>query len=334
MATAPQGSAVYWTAWFLEILSYCAVNCFGLISGFVMVDKSIKIKSIVFLWMQIIFYSILISVIVFILFPESRTTGNLISSFLPIIRKQWWYASSYFGLYFLIPILNAAINNITKQTHQKILLSVLLGIGCIDCIISSNDPFSLNAGYSTAWLILLYLFGAYIKKYEIHKKITAIKSILGFFAMIVFTFASKAVIQALTQKILGQPKAENTFISYISITVLLSAIFLFFFCLNVKTGNFALKITCFLSPVTFGVYLIHVHPLIFNFVFKDAFSFLVYKPLPVMILGVLLAVAVIFVLCTVIELMRIQLFKLMRISKLSEYISQKLNNVYLTLFKK
>ena len=43
---AAPDSAAYWTAWFLEICAYCAVNCFALISGYVMADKTVEIKSI------------------------------------------------------------------------------------------------------------------------------------------------------------------------------------------------------------------------------------------------------------------------------------------------
>ena len=31
----------YWIAWFLEICAYCVVNCFALISGYVMVIKTV-----------------------------------------------------------------------------------------------------------------------------------------------------------------------------------------------------------------------------------------------------------------------------------------------------
>lgn len=137
-----------------------------------------------------------------------------------------------------------------------------------------------------------------IKKYNVSEKITAFKSLLGFFAMIVLTFASKIIIRLLTERIFGQAKFENVFISYISITIFLSAVFLFLFCLNIKISDAASKPIYFLAPVSLGVYLIHVHPLVFEFLLKDAFASFANKPLAIMVLYVLVAALLIFAVCT------------------------------------
>lgn len=39
------GGASYWIIWFLETCAYCAVNCFALISGYVMLNKTTKSKA-------------------------------------------------------------------------------------------------------------------------------------------------------------------------------------------------------------------------------------------------------------------------------------------------
>lgn len=44
MKSTLPGGINYWVAWFLEICAYGAVNCFALISGYVMVNKTIKAK--------------------------------------------------------------------------------------------------------------------------------------------------------------------------------------------------------------------------------------------------------------------------------------------------
>ena len=56
----------YWIAWFLEICAYGAVNCFALISGYVMVNKTIKTKNIIGLWFQVLFYSLLFTSLFFV----------------------------------------------------------------------------------------------------------------------------------------------------------------------------------------------------------------------------------------------------------------------------
>ena len=322
----------YWIAWFLEICAYCAVNCFALISGYLMVNKTVKVKNIIGLWFQVLFYSLLFTSLFFAFLPESRSIKNLVVAVMPILGKQWWYVSSYFALCFFIPFLNKTINNISQQTYKKILLLILFVICCIDCVLPI-DAFTLNNGYSAIWLMIVYLFGAYIRKYNICEKITAFKCIVGFFAMIVLTFVSKITIRFLTKSIFGKAKFEGTFISYISITILLSAIFLLLFCLKIKINNTAIKLISFVSPAALGVYLIHVHPLVFNYLINNAFvSFATKSPI-VMIICVILASLAIFALCTIIELLRIEIFKLIKVSKLSESIARKINDFYLKVFE-
>ena len=297
-----------------------------------MVDKRIKLKSIIGLWFQVLFYSLLITALCFIFLPQTRTIKNLALAFLPVVGNSWWYISSYFALFFCIPILNAAISQLSKKTYEKFLLVVLVGICIIECIIPI-DAFVFEGGYSAIWLIVLYLFGAYIKKYDLKDKITASKSILGFLVMAVLTFLSKFVIYFATEKILGQAKFHDIFVSYISITIVLASIFMFLFCLNIKINGACQKIIAIFAPTTLGVYLIHVHPLVFRFVIKNAFVSFTNKPVILMVALILISVLAIFVLCAVIDLLRIQLFKLVKVGKLSEAIDNKITSTYSCIFK-
>lgn len=322
----------YWIAWFLEIGAYCAVNCFALITGYVMYNKSIKAKSIVGLWFQVLFYSLLFTTLFFVFVPETRTTDNLVAAVMPVLKKQWWYVSSYFALWFFIPFLNKAINNISQQTYKKVLLLILFAVCFIDCIVPT-DAFTLNNGYSAIWLMIVYLFGAYIRKYNICEKTTSFKCIVGYFSMIILTFVSKIAIRLVTIDLLGQAKYENTFISYISITILLSAIFLMMFCLKIKINNIASKLIRFIAPASLGIYLIHVHPLVFNNIINNAFvSFADKSPIAMAFFAIAASLGI-FVLCAIIELLRIQIFKLIKMNKLSEFIAAKMNGFYLRVFE-
>lgn len=325
-ATSPN-EVNYWIAWFLEICAFCAVNCFALISGYVMVNKSIKAKSLIGLWFQVSFYSLLITSIFFVFLPESRTVRNVIIAVLPILGRQWWYVSSYFALFVFLPFLNQALKNIPQKTYRKFLLIILLFVCTADCIIPI-DTFRLNNGYSALWLMLVYMFGAYIKKYNVGEKITALKSLLGFFAMATVTFASK-----LALSFIGATKYEDMFITYSSITILLSAIFMFLFCMKIRIGNAASKVIIFLSPVSLSVYLIHVHPLVFENILGSAFSSFASKSPVVMVICVIAATLAIFVICAAIDLLRIQLFKLIRVNKLCEFTDKKINKLYGKFFK-
>lgn len=331
LAKASPDGATYWIGWLLEILAYCAVNCFVLISGYVMVNKTTKLKNIIGLWFQVLFYSILISGLLFIFVPETRSIKNFAVAFLPVLGRQWWYVSSYFALFFAIPILNAAINNISKKTFEKFLLIILVGVCIADCAVP-KDPFAINSGYSAIWLILLYFFGAYIRKYDLKDKVTAPKSALAFAILIILTFLSKICIHFATQKIFGEAKLDNMFVSYISVTIVLAAVSLFLFCLNAKISNFLQKTVRFFSPATFGVYLIHDHPVVSQYILKDAFAGFANQSFAIMPLSVLAVTLAIFLSCSVIDLIRIRIFKLIRINRLCEMIDDQITKRLLKKF--
>ncbi len=309
---APPHSIRYYIVWFFEIGAYCAVNCFALISGYVMADKQVKLKKAVGLWLEVLFYSVAITVLFFILRPETFSLKALALSFFPVLTKKWWYVSAYFGLLIFIPILNAFINTATQTSFRNILIAVSVIVGVGDCLLP-EDAFLLNAGYSALWLMIMYLFGAYIKKYNLHKKLSSLKSLVGFFVMTLLTLLTKAI------------NSESAFVSYTSITIVLTAVFLFIFCLNVKINNISAKIISILAPTTLGVYLIHVHPYVFEFCIKDAFKPFLQKPTYLIVIYILVATIAIFLVCAVIELIRIQLFKLLRINNLCEIIDKKIN---------
>ena len=54
-----RGTGQYSVAWFMEIASYCAVNCYALISGYVGVKTKFRMSNILYLWLQVVFYGLL-----------------------------------------------------------------------------------------------------------------------------------------------------------------------------------------------------------------------------------------------------------------------------------
>lgn len=166
----------------------------------------------------------------------------------------------------------------------------------------------------------MYLFGAYIRKYDIKDKTTPAKSILGFLAMVLLTLGSKAIIRLITKSTLGYAKSDELFISYTSITIILSSINMLLFCLTIRINTLFYRIIAFFAPATLGVYLIHVHPFVFELMLKDAFITLSHETPVILLLHTVGIALVIFLLCSAIDLLRIRLFKLIRVDKLSEYL--------------
>ena len=153
---------------FSEQLCIIGVNLFALITGYVWYGKKFKLKNIISLWFQVLFYSLVITIIVSICQNTQLTFQDIIKMFLPVSNKLYWYFSSYVLLFFLIPVINIVIEK-TDKKQSIIFLSIILFLCCV--LNSKIDVFTLNNGYSSLWLAVMASIGAFIKKYNFNIKI-------------------------------------------------------------------------------------------------------------------------------------------------------------------
>ena len=191
---------------------------------------------------------------------------------------------------------------------------MLFSLFFVFCVISTpllHDPLVLSRGYSTLWLSILYIVGAYIHKYNITAKFRKSIAIGLYLVMVIITFSSKIIMHSL-----GLALFEDVLVSYTSPTIVLSGIFLFILFAKFENIPVLQKIIRTLAPASLGVYLIHFHPLVWeHLLYGFSKSFVNYNCI-VMLLLVLGASAVIYLACTLIELVRIRFFRLLKISHL------------------
>ena len=64
-----------------------------------------------------------------------------------------------------------------------------------------------------------------------------------------------------------------------------------------------------LSPAALGVYIIHVHPLVWNYVLRDCLTFAAAYPVWRMLLWVVALAFGIYLVCSLIDVVRIRLFQ-------------------------
>jgi surface polysaccharide O-acyltransferase-like enzyme len=101
---------------------------------------------------------------------------NLILSFFPILINRHWYITAYFGLYLFIPLLNLGINDLNRKILRNLIIFYIFFFSfyyLIGLILNGvkNDLIFLREGYSSHWLIILYIIGGYLGKYIIVNKI-------------------------------------------------------------------------------------------------------------------------------------------------------------------
>lgn len=163
---------------YINIWSFWHVNSFALISGIVGF-KTNKYSNLMYLWLCVVFYQFSIHYLINLIIKFNKKisiSNNFYSDFFPVIFYKYWYFSSYFGMYLLLPIINKGLAYITK-VELKILILSTLGIYILynDSFNPRGDPFKMNYGYSCLWLVIYFITGSYIGKY--HKIYKGIKKI-------------------------------------------------------------------------------------------------------------------------------------------------------------
>ena len=83
----------------------------------------------------------------------------------------------------------------------------------------------------------------------------------------------------------------------------------------------------FFAPAAFGVYLIHVHPILYYGILGDAFIWIADAPAWLMPLSVIGCALGILVVCLLIEKLRLLLFRVLRIDALTTRFSDWLGRV-------
>lgn len=301
-------------SWALESLALVAVNCYALVTGYLMVTSKFKIKRVIGLWLQVIFYSWII-LIVSLLVGCKISTYQIIANMLPTIFKGYWYFNAYLGMYFFIPIINKGARCISQTWYRNIVISILILNSVIPTIVpNSIDTFTINRGYSPTWLLIMYLVGGYIKLYNPLGYVPQYKKFCSYLFFSVCTFMITNVSGVVKMLITGQQGVTHHFMAYNSIFILLASIslFLFFINLKIKKVNFQ-KIIIFFGPLSFSAYLLQANPIIYNLLKNKFLEFKNYNSI-ILFLILMGIVVITFLVSSVMELSRHWIFKKIKVS--------------------
>ena len=80
------------------------------------IDTAFEYERICRLWVKVCFYTVIITIVMKIVSPESVGFMDFIKSITPASSGQYWYFSAYFALFFLTPFLNVLINELDKKS--------------------------------------------------------------------------------------------------------------------------------------------------------------------------------------------------------------------------
>ena len=306
------GSMVNHIAWIIEAFCIVAANCYVLISGYFMVETQWKLKKLVLLVGQVLFYSLLVPFVCLFFGIGNVTEWSVyewIFAVLPLQMDHYWFATSYVLLFMLVPVLASGVKRLS-QKQMQITIAVLL---FYYCAIKSVSPIRLstdNYGYDLGWFICLFLIAAYIRLYGI-PFLEGIRKSLGVYLIsCTGIFGISAIAGFICRKTgalkyyMDMPYCYNYFLTLIGSV----ALFYVFknWMLNVVTVT---TLICRIAPYTFGVYLVHENLAIRNLwpMWLGAEGV---KDSPLFLLQLLLAVVVVFAFGIIVDFLRKKLFGL------------------------
>ena len=320
----------------LLVICYVSVDVFGILSGYLLFNKKNNdLKRIKSLVLTTLFYCIIITIIFYSLnlyqvrnvpiggkqFLNFLYTGQsgkfslimeVVISIIPFLAGSYWYLLCYIFLFLMMPYLNEFISSIDKTKFKKMLITLFILLTVMQSLLFNIDYFKINSGYSPFWLIYCYLIGAYIGKYENDLKINKIKAIKYLIIGIMTAFVLNFTLRYTFNLIFSQKINSIRFIDYVSPFTLISSVCLLIIFKDTKINNKRVcNILKYLGITTFSVYIIHSHYLIYNHFIKDILLFSVgYSWWKILGLFMLYMICI-YSICTIIDLIRIGLCKLL-----------------------
>ena len=300
-------SGQYEAAWLLEAAAYCAVNCYALISGYVGIRGKYRYTNIAELWLRVVFYSACITAAFRLFLPDTVGWEQCKAAVTPVMHGQYWYFTAYFALFFFLPILNAAANHFTQKQYAALVIGLVTVFSVLPTFFR-RDAFLLDGGYSAWWLAILYVIGGYLRRFGLWERLRKGWWLALYLAAVCVSWVSKWLLESHGH--------DSIFISYTSPTILLAGIALLQFFKQCSFSARAARIVAVFSPAAFSVYLIHVQPLVWEYIMEDRFAAFADKPWPLTLVCVLGTAAGIYAGCSVIDLAREKLFRVLKIKKM------------------
>ena len=313
-------TATGYTAWLVEALCLVAVNVYVLISGYFGVNTAGSqmdndqrsflevLKRPLRVWRQVFFYSMGIGLIALVIGAQQFDLYQFFSYCFPIVTEHYWFATSYVVLCLLMPFLNAGVMHLKQRETGYLIAGLLVIFSVSKTVIPMQLPWD-KYGYDLIWFIILYLTGAYLRRYEIKWLKSRFRAIALYLGSAVVIFVSFIVIRVFYLKTGRLEDLINYGYTYNYLFCYTGAIGLFLAFAQNQEGalseRFRKPIELF-SKATFGVYLIHEHMNIRN---EWPKWFHCEAQLGNTVLGFLthmiLTVLAVYLFCTGIEFMRI-----------------------------
>ncbi|MBR5288396.1 MAG: acyltransferase [Clostridia bacterium] len=295
----------------LQSVYQVAVDGYALISGYIGYTSRHKYRSLVMLWLRVLFYSVGMTALIWLISPATVSWASIRNAFFPLLKGQYWYFNAYVGCFVFFPFVRAAVDALSQKELRRTLSGIVLVFSVLPYVMRS-DPLTTSGGNHAMWLLVLYALGAYFRKYQSFEN-ASVGALAGAVACAAVIQSSAGfVLQMIGGMLGGKTVTQWYFICHDSPTTLfLAAAMLALFSrlpFRCDSGMFRLLVSA-----SFSVYLIHDHPLVRQHVIIPLASRLTALPEMMLIPSVFLCGAAIYLVCAGIDFLRERLFAVLRV---------------------
>ena len=277
------------------------INCFVMITGYFMCKSHISLRKFIKLLFEIYFYNLIITGTFLLTGYCSPSFSTVFYALVPIQSFGVNFVACFVVFYLLIPFLNLLIQTMNSKLHLRLILLCLL----VYSVIGTIPKITLGVNY-VSWFVVLYFIASYIRLYRFPIKISnrnwgwlTLLSILISMASVVFMAWLSTVFVNKNIPVFWFVADSNHIMALV--TALCS--FMFFKDLNIRYS----KVINLIGASTFGVLLIHANSDIMRqWLWQDILNNVGQYGTNTMVLHAILSVIAIFVICILVDMLRMR----------------------------
>ena len=246
------------TVWYLtHTVALTCVNLFALVTGYLCVTSNGAHRRLLTLWIQTLSIGLLISSIV-ALAGGKVGIGDWMRSIFPVVTGEYWYFTAYVVICLFMPFVNPGARALDRKKFTVLLIAFFILMN-VSSIFTEGDPFVLKNGYSFAWLLVVYLFGAYWRLHVANPPPIVVCAVL--LCTFSFAFMIPSVGKRIFSGELGEWFADFNPVRYTSPFTFVTSLAIFGLCKRIDIKNRIVRLALVsASKKSLGIYLWLVHP--------------------------------------------------------------------------
>lgn len=240
---------------YLVFITGVAVNCYVLISGYFLVKSNFKFDKIIKVWLQTVFYSFLICLILYLTGIVDINFKQLLASAAPVTCGAYWFVVKYIALVSISPFLSKLALILNRRDYQLFLC--VLAVLCLQFFryFPYGGIYGAMGGFGFIWFIFLFFVAGYIRLYEPFSRYSR------YFGKCFLLFCLILAVGILFRESLvlfwKDKLPSYTGTSYNGFTFFSSVLLFLWGKYHTFSDNAFYRFIIKMAPYTFGVYLIH-----------------------------------------------------------------------------